>query len=66
METKAKSENANSSNNIITKIHLLDKILKQVKTLETRIRAAIAKALNGRRMESEKQPGHKIIQKIRT
>ena len=65
LETKEKNENTNNSNNVITKIHLLNKILKQVKILEIRIRARIAKALNGRRIESGKQPGHKIRQKYR-
>ena len=67
-ETKEKSENANSSNNAITKLqqttlHLLNVLLEQCKTLETRVRTAIVEALNGKRMEFGKQPGNILRQK---
>ena len=63
-EVKSKSENVNSSNNDI-RLTLLDKILKKYETLEMRIRVAITEELNGKIMESGKQPENKIRQKYR-
>ena len=39
--------------------------MKQCKTIETGIIAAVVEALNGKKMEPVKQPGNKIRQKYR-
>ena len=63
-EAIANSENSNtgSSNTAIT-VRMLEEQVRNMKTLVTKNRAETVEALNGKRMESEKQSGNILRQK---
>ena len=61
-EAIAIGENSNSSNTAIT-VRLLEEQVRKMKTLVTKIRAETVEALNGKRMESEKQSGNILRRK---
>ena len=65
-EAIAVGEISNSSNTAVITLQLLKEQVRKMRTLETRrIRAVTVEALNGKIMESGKQPGHILRRKYK-